>query len=57
VERYAEGSKYNLLESFAMKLCLFMLERFSKKDLGSSELLNFGYHIHAMKEDILKKNK
>jgi len=49
VERYTKGSKCNYLESLAMKLCLYMLERFSKKDLGSSELLNFGYHIHAIK--------
>lgn len=56
VERYAEGSKYNYLEFLATKLCLSMLERFSKKDCGSSELLHFGSHVYAMKEDILRKN-
>jgi len=55
-KRYAEGSKCNLLESLTMKLCLFMLERFSKKDCGSSELLNFGCHVYAMKEESFKKN-
>lgn len=48
-ERYAEGCKCNRLESLAMKLCLSMLERFSKKDRGSNELLHFGCHVHAVK--------
>ena len=56
VERYAEGSKCNYLEFLAMKLCLSMLGRFSKKDCGSSELLNFGCHIYAIKEESFKKN-
>ena len=47
--RYAEGSKCNHFESLAMKLCLSMLERFSKKDCGSNELLNFGCHVYAVK--------
>lgn len=47
-ERYAKD-KPTFLESMAMKICLQMLERFSKKDHGSSELLNFGCHIHAVK--------
>lgn len=44
-ERYAGGSKCKLFESLAMKICLSMLERFSKKDGGSSELLHFGCHV------------
>ena len=56
-ERYTKGSKCNFLESLAIKLCLSMLKRFSKKDCGSSELLHFGYHVYAMKEDISRKNK
>lgn len=48
-ERYAEASKCNRLEFLAMKMCLSMLERFSKKDSGSSELLHFGCHVHAVK--------
>lgn len=55
-EHYAKRSKYNLLESLAMKLCLSMLERFSKKDCGSNELLNFGCHVYAIKEESFKKN-
>ena len=50
VERYTTGIKCNDLEFLAMKSCLFMLERFSKKDIGSNELLHFGYHVYAMKE-------
>jgi len=48
-ERYTGGSKCNRLESLAIKLCLSMLERFSRKDSGSSELLHFGCHIYAVK--------
>lgn len=55
-KRYAEGSKCNLREFLAMKLCLSMLGRFSKKDCGSNELLNFGYHVYAIKEESFKKN-
>lgn len=50
-KRYAEGSKCSRLESLAMKLCLSMLERFSKKDKGSNELLHFGCHVHAVKKE------
>jgi len=57
VKRYTEGSKYNYLEFLAMKLCFSMLGRFSKKDCGLSELMNFGCHVYAMKEDISRKNK
>jgi ubiquinone/menaquinone biosynthesis C-methylase UbiE len=52
-ERYAEGNKCSRLESFAMKLCLSMLERFSKKDRGSNELLHFGCHVHAVKKGLV----
>jgi hypothetical protein len=47
-KRYAQG-RPSLLESFAMKLYLHMLKRFSQKDKGSSEVLNFGYHVFAVK--------
>ena len=33
-----------------MKLYLIMLKRFSNKDKGSSEILNFGYHVFAEKK-------
>lgn len=48
-ERYAEGHP-SLFESLAMKLCLYMLGRFSKKDKGSSEMLHFGCHVLAVKK-------
>jgi SAM-dependent methyltransferase len=48
--RYSE-SKPNLLELFSIFILQRMLLRFSKKDSGSSELLCFGYHIHARKID------
>lgn len=48
-ERYAKG-RPNFLEFLAMRLCLFMLDHFSKKDQGSSEVLHFGYHVHAVKK-------
>ena len=48
-KRYADGHA-SFLESLAMKMSLKMLARFSKKDTGSSELLHFGCHVHAVKE-------
>ena len=48
-KRYTDG-RPNLFESLVMKLYLYMLKRFSKKDKGSSELLNFGFHVFAVKE-------
>lgn len=48
-ERYAEGHP-SLFESLAMKLCLYMLGRFSKKDKGSSEMLHFGCQVLAIKK-------
>lgn len=49
VDRYTEGHP-SIFESLAMKLCLSMLERFSKKDKGSSEMLHYGCHVLAMKK-------
>jgi len=37
-------------EKLAIKVVLNMLSRFSQKDQGSSELLNFGYHLLAIKK-------
>lgn len=48
-ERYANKHP-GLFESLVMKLCLSMLERFSKKDTGSSEMLHFGCHVLAVKK-------
>ena len=46
--RYSE-SKPNLLELLSIFILQRMLLRFSKRDNGSSELLCFGYHVHARK--------
>jgi SAM-dependent methyltransferase len=46
--RYS-GSKPNLLELLSMFVLQRMLLRFSKRDRGSSEVLCFGYHVHARK--------
>ena len=37
-------------ERFAMKIVLKMLERFSKHDTSSNEVLCFGYHVIAIKK-------
>jgi len=50
-EKYVKGSKCGRLESLAMKICLSMLESFSKKDTGSNELLYFGCHVYARKKE------
>lgn len=47
-EQYAENGM-NRLERYAMRFVLKMLERFSRRDRGSSELLCFGYHVLARK--------
>jgi ubiquinone/menaquinone biosynthesis C-methylase UbiE len=45
-------SSFNLSiwEKLAMKIMLKTLQRFSENDRGSSELLNFGIHIMAVKD-------
>ena len=48
-DRYS-NNKPNRLEQLAIGLVLRMLERFSKKDKGSHELLCFGFHILAKKK-------
>lgn len=49
-ERYTQGRKYTRFESLAIKICLSILESFSKEDCGSNELLHFGYHIIGEKK-------
>ncbi len=41
--------KVSRLEQFAIRIILKMLERFSKADKQSNELLCFGYHVIARK--------
>lgn len=50
VAKHYTKSKPNWLELFSIFLLQRMLERFSKKDKKSSELLCFGYQIHAKKK-------
>jgi ubiquinone/menaquinone biosynthesis C-methylase UbiE len=47
--RYS-NCKPNFLELLSIFIFQRMLLRFSRKDSGSSELLCFGYHIHAIKK-------
>ena len=47
-KRYAHD-RPSLIERYAMQFSLKMLERFSKKDQGSEELLCFGYHVLCKK--------
>jgi SAM-dependent methyltransferase len=48
-QRFAAGEKPNALEAYAARIVLAMAERMSAKDGGSSEMLNFGYHVRAVK--------
>jgi SAM-dependent methyltransferase len=48
-KRYSQD-KPNLIERLSIFAILRMLWRFSKKDNGSSDLLCFGYHVHAIKD-------
>lgn len=39
-------------EALALRMTLNMLDRFSRKDQGSSDLLHFGYHVRAQKKSL-----
>ena len=43
------SSNFKWWESIALKILLKSLEGFSEKDKGSSDLLNFGFHVMAIK--------
>lgn len=47
-DRYA-GKKINLFGKGLLLLFLMLLTSCSKKDKGSAEILNFGYHVRAIK--------
>ena len=47
-QRYSNSNLFKK-EEIAIKITLSMLERFSKRDKGSCELLNFGFHVKASK--------
>ena len=46
---YVRSFKRNILETTAHKITLHYLDRWTKKDKGSDELLCFGYHVFARK--------
>jgi ubiquinone/menaquinone biosynthesis C-methylase UbiE len=48
-QRYAVDGPSSGNEVAALNILLEMLGRFSQKDIGSSELLAYGYHVFAMK--------
>ena len=43
---YTKSFKWNGFEILAHIITLFFLSQWSKKDKGSDELLNFGYHVN-----------
>jgi ubiquinone/menaquinone biosynthesis C-methylase UbiE len=47
-EQYS-GDKLSRRERIASKVVINMLERFSKQDHGSEEILHFGFQVHAVK--------
>ena len=49
-KRYT-GKKPTFVQFLAIKVVLSMLDRFTKEDTGSSDLLHFGCQIHAIKKD------
>ncbi|MBU0663914.1 MAG: class I SAM-dependent methyltransferase [Proteobacteria bacterium] len=49
-KRYS-GKKMRLYERVAQQVLKIMLQRFSKHDSGSEELLCYGYHVLAKKND------
>jgi len=42
--------RFGLFDRIAQHLLLCSLERASKNDHGSKNLLNFGFHVHAIKQ-------
>lgn len=47
-QQYAK-CRPNMLEKLAMEVILSMLQKFSRADAQSAQLLNFGEHVHARK--------
>lgn len=46
---YIGSFRMNIFETLSHKVTLFFLNRWSKKDKGSDELLCFGYHVFSKK--------
>jgi len=50
---YTGGAvKFGLFDRIAQRWILRTLERSSKNDHGSKDLLNFGFHVHAIKRKV-----
>lgn len=47
--RYTKSYKWNAFETLFLGIILFFLNRWSKNNKGSDELLCFGYHVFARK--------
>lgn len=47
--QFSRKKSPNLLQRIAILIILGMLKKMSKSDSGSSALLNFGYHVRAVK--------
>ena len=47
-ERYTP-TRVSLIEKLLLKLFLLMISRYAVRDKGSAEILNFGYHVRAVK--------
>ncbi|MFA6554497.1 MAG: methyltransferase domain-containing protein [Candidatus Paceibacterota bacterium] len=48
VSKYS-NTKVSIFEKLSIKLMLRLLNKYNKKDIGSKELLCFGYHVLAQK--------
>jgi ubiquinone/menaquinone biosynthesis C-methylase UbiE len=48
-EKYC-SSRLNILERLLIKLFLLIISRHAASDRGSEEILNFGYHVRAVKK-------
>jgi ubiquinone/menaquinone biosynthesis C-methylase UbiE len=46
---YCPDKRVSFIDLIAIQKCLLMLQKFSKNDNGSSELLHFGCHVFAQK--------
>jgi len=50
-KKYAH-TKVSLFEKIFFKIFLLIISKYAKKDTGSAEILNFGYHVRAVKATI-----
>lgn len=50
LDTYSKNNKCSFIDSITINRMLKMLENFSREDKGSSDLLNFGFHVYAKKK-------